>query len=379
MASQPNSETRVKKLLLSKLYYDAPVRREPEEPQKVLVAGLAQKREIKEYPDTFFSRAFKVFAGEFKTMLKGLLFFIPFAIPFVILFAWFGGYFETLKLSGIYNFVGNIGIGFPGGGDSLSESVARLIWEIKEPVMLMLAAALIFGSLGLAGNFYLAKRSYFQDYYSKTIKTFWLGFAKYWWKFLITITFMVLVGSAMGTALMYLLKEQTLGTADAGAYCAVVFSWVFGAPLLLVPFVMLPLFTSYEATFGQTFKNALVVIVNNPISVILTALLSALPIVLLGIVGTSGSGRIVGTILIIVMLFVGCNLYALSITAMAHRGMTKCHLRHEANQKQEYQQQRKLAKKQNKQTNYQGAGGVAAKKPKKPVNTYKNPKKNKKR
>jgi len=182
-AEQASSGT--KKLLLSKLYTDAPVRTEPEEPQKIITAGLAEARPVKDYPDTFFGRALRVFRGEFKTLLKCMLFFLPFAAAFIVIFAWFADYFEKLTLDGIYNFMGGIGVGYPGGGDSLSESVGRLFWDVKEPVLLMLGATLIFGSLGLAGNFYCAKRSYFQDYYSKTAKTFWMGFVKYWWMFLI--------------------------------------------------------------------------------------------------------------------------------------------------------------------------------------------------
>ena len=215
-----NSPT-AKKLLLGSLYTDAPVRVEPEEPQKVLVAGLAEARPVKDYPDTFFGRAFKVFRGEFMTLLKSSLFFVLFTLPFIVIFAWFAGFFENLTLGGVYNFMGDIGVGFPGGGDSLAESVARLYWEVKEPILLMLGATLIIGSLGLAGNFYCAKRSYFQNYYSKTIKTFWMGFARYWWMFLVTVTVMVLIGCAMGTSIIYLLQQQTLGTAGAGAYCAV--------------------------------------------------------------------------------------------------------------------------------------------------------------
>ncbi|MDE6302857.1 MAG: hypothetical protein K2M36_04665, partial [Clostridia bacterium] len=256
-----------KKLLLSKLYTDAPVRIEPEEPQKIVVAGLAEARPVKDYPDTYFGRAVKVFRGEFMTMLKSSLFFILFTLPFILIFAWFAGYFENMTLGGIYNFMGNVGIGFPGGGDSLSHSVARLYWDVKEPVVLMLGAALIFGSLGLSGNLYCAKRSYFQNYYSKTIKTYWMGFAKYWWASLITMTCCVLIGCALGTSLIYLLQQQTLGTAGAGAYCAVVFSWLFGAPLMLVPMVTLATYVTHELTFIQAFKNALVLIANNLITI----------------------------------------------------------------------------------------------------------------
>lgn len=370
-----NSPTAAKKLLLGKLYTDAPVRVEPEEPQKVLVAGLAEARPVKDYPDTFFGRAMKVFRGEFMTLFKSSLFFVLFTLPFIVIFAWFAGYFENLTLGGVYNFMGDIGVGFPGGGDSLAESVARLYWEVNEPVMLMLGATLIIGSLGLSGNFYCAKRSYFQNYYSKTVKTFWMGFARYWWMFLVTVTVMVLIGCAMGTSIIYLLQQQTLNTAGAGAYCAVVFSWIFGAPLLLVPMVMLSLFATYELTFFQAFKNALVLIVNNPIMVAIVGILSALPLVLIAVAGTT-----VGIVLFIVMVLAGCNIYALAFVAMANRGMTKCHILKTENEKAELQKQRQAAKK-NARSEYVGANGGAAQKKAKqqPKQVYQNPKKKKKK
>jgi len=362
-----------KKLLLAGLYTDAPVRVEPEEPQKILVAGLAEARPKKDYPDTFFGRAFKVFRGEFMTLLKSSIFFILFTLPFIVIFAWFAGYFENLMLSGIYNFMGDIGIGYPGGGDSLTESVARLYWEVKEPVILMLGATLIFGSLGLSGNFYCAKRSYFQDYYSKTVKTFWMGFAKYWWQFLITVTVMVLIACGMITSIMYLLSRQTLGLAGAGEYCAVVFSWIIGAPLLTVPMVMLSLFCTYELTFVQTFKNALVLIVNNPIMVAIIGIVSAAPFIIMGVAGT-----VVGIIVFVVMAFIGCNFYAQLFVAMANRGMTKCHLRKLETDREEMQKQRQAKK--TSASGYVGAGGGSAqKKTKQQTNVYHNPKKKKKK
>ncbi|MCM1306231.1 MAG: hypothetical protein NC037_01640 [Bacteroides sp.] len=376
MANQNTAPTQArapKKLLLAKLYTDAPVRTEPEEPQKILVAGLAEARPVKEYPDTFFGRAFKVLRGELSTLFKSSLFFILFTLPFIVLFAWFASYFEDLVLGGSFNFMGNVGIGFPGGGDSLDNSIARLIWEVKEPIILMLGAALILGSIGLAGNFYCAKRSYFQNYYSKTVKTFWYGVAKYWWQFLITVTVMVLVGCAMITALMYLLAQQTLGVADAGAYCAVVFSWIFGAPLMLLPMVTLSLICTYELSFFGAIKNAIVLIVNNPIMVAIVGIASAIPFLIMGV-----SGTVVGIVVYVVMALIGCNLYAQVFVAMANRGMTKCHIRKETTDRAELQKQRQLAKKSG-HSDYVGAGGTAKKKQKKQQVRYQNPKKKKKK
>lgn len=378
MANQTTAPTRArapKKLLLASLYTDAPVRTEPEEPQKILVAGLAEARPVKDYPDTFFGRAMKVFRGEFSTLFKSSLFFILFTVPFIVLLAWFASYFEDLVLGGSYNFMGNVGIGFPGGGDSLSESVARLIWEVKEPIILMLGAALIFGSIGLSGNFYCAKRSYFQNYYSKTVKTYWYGVGKYWWQFLIAATVEVLIGCAMITALMYLLSQQTLGTADAGAYCAVVFSWIFGAPLMLVPMTMLSLFCTYELSFIGALKNAIVLIVNNPITVAAVGVASAIPFLILGV----GGNMIISIIVYGGMVLVGCNFFAQIYIAMAHRGMTKCHLRKAVTEKLELQKQRQLSKKNGK-SDYVGAGGGSAKKKQKQQpKPYQNPKKKKKK
>ncbi len=241
----------------------------------------------------------------------------------------------------------------------------------------MIGATLIFGSLGLSGNVYCAKRSYFQNYYSKTVKTYWMGFAKYWWMFLITASAAVLIGCALGTSVIYLLQQQTLGTAGAGAYCAVVFSWIFGAPLVLIPITMLPLYVTYELTFVQAFKNAIVLIVNNPITICLVGIASVVPFVIMAV-----AGSIFGIIVFVVMVLAGCNLFALVWVASAHRGMTKCHLRKEESDKAEVQRQRQIARKNTKQSSYVGAGGGSAQKKnknKQQAKPYQNPKKKKKK
>ena len=74
-----------KKLLLGKLFTDAAVRKEPEEPQKIVVAGLAEARLTKEYPDTFFGRAAAVMRGELSLLFRSTLYFLIFAIPMVLL------------------------------------------------------------------------------------------------------------------------------------------------------------------------------------------------------------------------------------------------------------------------------------------------------
>ncbi len=370
-------EAAPKKLRLEKLFTDAPVRIEPEEPQKVVVAGLAEARPQKEYPDTHFKRAMAVFKGEFTPLFKSALYSLIFAIPFAIILVWFAGYFETLVLGGTYNFMSGIGVGYnPGVVDSISESVASLYWDVKAPVVCMLAACLIFGALGLAGQFYCAKRCYYQNYYKRISRTYWMGFAKNWWKYLLLATIEVLIGLAMAIALVYLLQQQTLGTAGAGAYCAVVFSWLFGLPLLCVPMATMSILTSYELTLWQALKNSIVLIANNFIVVPVVGAVSAVPLLL------CISGGFIAILAYLFMALIGTTLIALFWIAMGDRCMIKCHNRMTMMRKSAQSAQRKAQKKAEKENPYI-KGTVVSSAPKqnkkKQQTPYQNPKKKKKK
>ncbi len=381
-----SKQTKIRKLRLASLFEEASVRLEPEEPQKVLVAGMAEARPVKEYPDTFFGRAFKILRGEFGTLFKSSLFFILFTIPFAVILFWFAGYYQNLMLSGTYNFMGGIGVGYPfGAGDSISESVARLYWEVKEPIYLMLAATLILTLVGFSGLFYCAKRSFFQEYYKKSFRMYWIGFSKHWWRFLLFGGIVVLIGAAMTTSLMHLLTMQQLSSAGAGDYCAVVFSWIFGAPLALYFTLVLDLSVTYDLGIKGCFKDALVVAANNIFSCIFVCALSVVPLLLLLI------GQFFSIIIYIVMVLVGFALMALMHTALISRGMTKCQDRKDAADKQAKQQGRKARKTESNAQSAEAptsagkpadalrpAGGGNKKAKKKPV-PYQNPKKKKKK
>lgn len=367
---------KTRKLLLGKLFTDASVKTEPEEPQKIVVAGLAEARPVKEYPDTFFGRAAAVFRGEISLLFRATLYFLIFAIPFIVLYAWFSGYFETkiVNVGGSANFMGGVGVGFPGNGNPLYRSVAAMYRNVQMPLVAMYAAGILFGSLGISGLFYCAKRSYYQNYYKNFTRQFWSGFAKYWWKFFLTALFMVVVGLGMVEALLYLLEQQTLHAAGAGAYCAVIFSWIIGIPLLAVPMVMMGLFTSYDLTFGQCFKNALVIIANNVVFTAIVGVLSCVPLALLAV-----NNKIIGIIVTIAMALVGCTFMALCWIALADRGMVKCHNRKVDQEKVQQYEQRKAAKKNPYANGNAKAKNGGNKKKKQQAKPYLNPKQRKKK
>ena len=122
----------------------------------------------------------------------------------------------------------------------------------------------------------------------------------------------------MGTALIHQLTCEQLGTANAGTMAAVVLSFIFGAPLLTVPMVMMCLFATYGMSLKDTFKDAIVIIANNPFTTVICGVLSAAPLLLLMI------NNIFAIIICIAMLLVGFVYWAQCWTAFADRCMTKC-------------------------------------------------------
>lgn len=244
---------------------------------------------------------------------------MPAALVFILVFVVAQPFFENYVMGSGYNF-NNFGVIAYPVVDSISGATARLYWEVYQPFLMMLAGAGIIVAPFIAGLFYCAKRAYHQDFYKKVTRTFFMGFAKYWWKFLITATVGILIALAMGTALIWHLQQQQLGTASAGSVVAVVFSFLIGAPLLTVPMVMMSLFTTYGLSLKNAFKDALVVIANNPFMTIICGIMSAAPLLLLMI------NQIFAIIICVAMLLAGFTFWAQCWVAMADRGMTKCKL-----------------------------------------------------
>ena len=314
-AAKPAREPR---FLLGKFFVDADVVVEPEEPAKIVVAGMTEARIKKEYPEGYFKKAGAVVRSNFALLLKGSLWFAPAALVFILVFLVAAPFFESYVMGDGYNFVQNAGISLHPGGDDIGAIVARLYWDVYQPFLMMLAGAGIIALPFIAGLFYCAKRAYYQDFYKRTTRTFFMGFAKYWWKYLLVGTVGILIALAMGTALIYQLTCEQLGTANAGTMAAVVLSFIFGAPLLTVPMVMMCLFATYGMSLKDTFKDAIVIIANNPFTTVICGVLSAAPLLLLMI------NNIFAIIICIAMLLVGFVYWAQCWTAFADRGMTKC-------------------------------------------------------
>jgi hypothetical protein len=321
MATQPqqNNVSRFQKepkFLLAHLYTDAEVVVEPAEKTQ-LVAGMAEKITKKEYPDAFFKRAFAVFKGEFATILKTAIWFLLASVLFIVGMILGRQLIESHLLGGTYNFMAGIGVGYPGGGDNIQQSVSLLYGQVFQYVILVVAGALIIMSPFAAGLFYTAKRAYYQDVYKYSIKTYFIGFKKHWWKFMLLGTIITLLLLGVGSAILQLLSLKEIGQATAVNYVAVIIPAIVAFPIILVCFAMMGLTVTHNLTFGQTFKNAICLIANNLFFVPVTGIVSLLPIV------GFAMGTMASIITYIVMVLAGYSLIALGWVAMADRGMIK--------------------------------------------------------
>ncbi len=351
------------KFLLSSLFTPAEVVTEPEEVGKVVVAGLREAQVKRDYSESPFRRVFEVYRADFLKLLRCVAIFIVSTLPIIIAATLGLQYYEKYILGGTYNFMAGIGVGYPGIGDSISQAVAVQQWQVYEPIFLMTVAAAFICSIFMPGLFYCVKRCYHQDSFKKIVITFFMGVKKYWWKFMICVFVGLGIVAAMGTSFFYLRSQQSLGTAGAGAYCAVVFTWIIGAPLLLIPMTMMTQFTQYNLSFIQTLKNALVFIFNTPFTVIFTGIFCAAPLFLMF------TTLVVKIIAFIIIALAGYTLWALWLTALGKRSMDRCIVYRNADLKKI-----QIAERQAQKNNYNGQA-----KKKKPVQTYQNPKKKKKK
>ena len=351
------------KFLLSSLFTPAEVVTEPEEVGKVVVAGLREAQVKRDYSDSPFKRVFQVYRADFLKLLRCVAIFIVSTLPIIIAATLGLQYYEKYILGGTYNFMASIGVGYPGVGDSISHAVAVQQWQVYEPIFLMTVAAAFICSIFMPGLFYCVKRCYHQDSFKKIVITFFMGVKKYWWKFMICVFVGLGIVAAMGTSFFYVMSQISLGTAGAGAYCAVVFTWIIGAPLLLIPMTMMTQFTQYNLSFIQTLKNALVFIFNTPFTVIFTGIFCAAPLFLMF------TTLVVKIIAFIIIALAGYTLWALWLTALGKRSMDRCIAYRNADLKKI-----QIAERQAQRNSYNGQA-----KKKKPVQTYQNPKKKKKK
>ena len=312
---------------------------------------------------------YKAYKGNTKVLLKASLYFlIFFAAMFVLVAYGYGAIMNHFTIGGA-NFMGNVGIGYPGeisdmGAIYASQTMAYdYVFYFSLPCILLI-------SIGMAGLFNVAKKIIWNEPIKYVAKPFFTGIAKHWWKYMIFVMLGTAIGLAMGISLTNLLSKIQLGTAVAGDYCGCVFAFVIGAPLLVFPMVAITIIPSYKLSFGSLIKDSFVIAINRFVPYALTGILCALPLGLLFI------NNIFAIILCALLVAFGFTLWAMLWTGLGHGSYLKCIYLYE------YESTKKVnpyEKKNGKAAvTVEGKTDASDKKQNKKPQTYVNPKKKKK-
>ncbi|HKL93747.1 MAG TPA: hypothetical protein VJZ69_00500 [Clostridia bacterium] len=321
MANQQNStqgsyKSKTPRLFLRNLFTAGWENRDVLWPTTVQTPDGKTKPYVPKYPDTI-SGSFKAYRGQSKVLLKASLYFLIFIAPLLVLMLYGLSELMNAALASSYNFMGNIGIGYPGAIDSLVLAKAAKLNVYKEFMLYFYAGAVI-ASIGMAGLGNVARKAIWNEPFKYIAKPFFTGIKKHWWKYLLTVVVGGGIALAMAEVLLYHMVNMTLGVAGAGSWCAVIFTFVFGVPLALIAFTMLTMIPSYKLSFWQIIKNSIVMLVNNIVSVLMVVIISCVPIFLLAV------SSMLSIFIYILMIAFGCSLVAMLWTGLGHSSYLKC-------------------------------------------------------
>ena len=204
-----------------------------------------------------FKHAMSVFSENLRKMLlMNVVYTFIFALPFLFcVFIWPNLAKDYFFTTGHYNFIGHIGIGYPGVVNTMAEGYTRLFHHYFTVYIPVLTASIVWMVFGLSGVFH-CMRGYMWEENVRPIKSFFRGIRRLWKPFLIVaFAFGALMCGALygGYWHIGLLKA---GSANAG-------SWVLFVALILIVwavvsvlYFLLPIFACYRFSFMDSLKNS---------------------------------------------------------------------------------------------------------------------------
>ncbi len=371
MASEKNSANakkpeKQKKLLLRKIFHTTWETREERVPDKLRMPDGKIVPYTPKYTATL-SGAWKAYKDNTKAMLISSIYFALFLVPLLVLIFYGLPQMLGIAIGSSFNFMGNLGVGYPGVVDSISQAiVARL--GVYQYFFIFVFAGAVVASIGMAGLATVAKKVMFNEKVETVSKkkskdgkahsvaeVFFKGVWQHGWKYLLAVTLGGAILLAMVSALVFQLKCSALGTSGPASICAVVFTWLFGAPLLMIPYATMTIIPSYKMNFVRTLSTALVLSVNKFPKYFIVGALSFVPF---GIMFVSS---MLSYILIAVVIVFGFSLIAMMWTGLGQSSYISCaakfqeieeveRIENATKARQERYQAQKEANKQNKPT-----------------------------
>lgn len=229
------------------------------------------------------------------------LFILPLA--FVILFLL--PQLEAVSVSGL-NFVGDIGMGFPGA--VADTNVGKLlIYDMRIIVAACCIPGFTLAGIGAAGVFYCS-RNLLWGAKVKLRRQFWRGIKKYWWQYAIAFTLLGVMTFLTYFSITNHLILSVNGSAPWWSYLLMIGVSAFSLLILIWMMFYLPIIVRYRYSYGETIKNSTI------LSLVMFVIAGIL-VVMLGLPLLLMINSFTQILLGMFMIFMGFSLYIMAISA----------------------------------------------------------------
>ena len=191
-----------------------------------------------------------------KMLLMNLVYVFIFALPFLFcVFIWPMLAKNYFFASGAYNYIGQVGIGYPGVVNTMAEGYKILFEHYFNMYIPVLSASIVPMVFGLAGMFH-CMRGYMWSENVRPLKSFFNGIKKLWKPFLIiAILFAAVMCGILYGAYWHisLLKAEA---ATAGSWILFIILLIVGWVSVAILYFLLPMFACYRFELKDALKNS---------------------------------------------------------------------------------------------------------------------------
>ena len=215
--------------------------------------------------------------------LMGALFWVPLFVLFLYIV-------PNVVEKGIlaeYAFTGSLGIGYGATDQSVINEAIQRIYGAR---ILYSAAYIIpcvmFASIGMAGV-YNCMRNMLWEVECKTLKHFFLGIKRHWYKFLIVFTVLGAIATGFTVALLEVRMAYAMGqAANAGWWVLLIFMGILGLVAAMYSMILVPMLVTYRydtkwyKNFAICLKNAGIILCISPLQIMLVTIFVAAPMAL---------------------------------------------------------------------------------------------------
>lgn len=260
------------------------------------------------YPAGRIKHVIDIMRVEMNGVLRVNLWFLLFMLPLLAGLIWLMPYMVS-EVTQEFNFMGGVGIGYPGTSDSFTDGTLA-VYDVYKTCLWIFAGCLLLAGVGIAGLLNCCKKLMWGEKLSAT-RDFFYGIKKYALKTLLFVAVSALVMMGVGYLVFWQLGAAATGTAEWWGWVIVALVALVGFLLLSVNMILLPMIPVYNLPLKDLIKNSAILSSQLIIFQVLVQVVCVAPIVIVLVSG------FLSMIVYMLMIMFGFCFVGLCMTAYA--------------------------------------------------------------